>query len=360
MTRTTAAELVRQHPAEAHRAKLEVFDWLAEKQDKRVSKNPGGYLVKSIRKSYVPPKGFESKMAREKKQADERERKRQTEEAERRTEAEERDREEAEQLRVSAYLDSLTPEEREVLKPRRLAKANPFSARQYRRSQGDAKSEARYLKLIVGAHVSEILADRGSAREQRAPWLLTSQGRVESPALRRGKEDLVLSIVSRENGKNLVILGESPLPCPGPPRRITAAGGPCHTHNPHALNSRRVGIGVRGYRESLPLPIVSGDLTGGLCPPVKDNNPSDGFGEGLDHDCVLCGTPHCRRRGELRGKFYVENDRGLHGLPHWRNGGFGVRRGAGVAMVMLQSKDRETCQGRLAGFFVFGSESALC
>ena len=163
VTRTTAAELVRQHPAERIEAKLEVFDWLAEKQDKRVSKNPGGYLAESIRKSYVPPKGFESKMVREKKQADERERKRQTEEAQQRAEAEERACEEAEQLRVDAYVASLTAEEREALQAEALAKANPFFARQYRRSQGDAKSEARYLELIVGAHVSGILADRESA-----------------------------------------------------------------------------------------------------------------------------------------------------------------------------------------------------
>ena len=163
VTRATVAELVRQYPAERIAAKLEVFDWLTEKQDKRVSTNPGGYLAESIRKSYVPPKGFESKMARERRQADERERKRQAEEAQRRAEDEERACEEAEQLRVSAYLASLTPEERETLQAEALAKANPFFIRQYRRSQGDAKSEARYLKLIVGAHVSEILADRESA-----------------------------------------------------------------------------------------------------------------------------------------------------------------------------------------------------
>jgi membrane protein involved in colicin uptake len=138
---------------------------LTEKRDKRLSKNPGGYLAESIRKDYVPPKGFESKTAREKKQADERERKRRAEEAQRRTEAEERAREEAEQLRVDAYLAALTPEEREALQAEALAKTNPFFARQYRRSQGDAKSEARCLKLIVGMHVSEILADRESARE---------------------------------------------------------------------------------------------------------------------------------------------------------------------------------------------------
>ena len=160
VTRATAAELVRQHPAERIAAKLEVFDWLAEKRDKRLSKNPGGYLAESIRKGYIPPKGFESKMAREKKQADERERKRQAEEVQQRAEAEERAREEAKQLRVDAYLASLTLEECEALQAEALAKANPFFARQYRRSQGDAKSEARYLKLIVGAHVSEILANR--------------------------------------------------------------------------------------------------------------------------------------------------------------------------------------------------------
>jgi hypothetical protein len=160
VTRTTAADLVRQYPADAVAAKIEVFDWLAEKRDKRVSKNPGGYLAESIRKGYVPPKGFESKTAREKRQADERERKRQAEEARRRTEAEETAREEAEQLRVDTYLASLTPEEREALQAEALAKANPFYARQYRRSRGDAQSAARYLKLIVEAHVSAILADR--------------------------------------------------------------------------------------------------------------------------------------------------------------------------------------------------------
>ena len=164
VTPTVAAGLVGSHPAEHIQERIEIFDWLSGKEDKRVSKNPGGYLADSIRKGYVPPKGFESKTDREKKQADELELKRQAEEARRRTEAEERAREEANQLRVSAYLDSLTPEEREAFQAEALAKANPFFARQYRRSKGDAKSEARYLKLIVEMHVSGIFADRESAR----------------------------------------------------------------------------------------------------------------------------------------------------------------------------------------------------
>jgi hypothetical protein len=160
VTPVVAAGLAGSHPDERIQERIEIFDWLSEKKDRRVSKNPGGYLAESIRKGYVPPKGFESKTAREKKQADELERKRQAEEAKRRTEADERTREEADQLRVSAYLDSLTPEEREAFQAEALAKANPFFAQQYRRSKGDAKSEARYLKLIVEMHVSGILADR--------------------------------------------------------------------------------------------------------------------------------------------------------------------------------------------------------
>jgi hypothetical protein len=164
VTPVVAAGLAESHPAEHIQERIEVFDWLSGKKDRRVSKNPGGYLAESIRKGYVSPNGFESKTAREKKQADELERKRQVEEAKQRTEAEEKAREEADQLRVSAYLDSLTSEEREALRAEALAKANPFFAQQYRRSKGDVKGEARYLKLIVEMHVSGILADRESAR----------------------------------------------------------------------------------------------------------------------------------------------------------------------------------------------------
>jgi hypothetical protein len=163
VTPVVAAGLAGSHPDEHIRERIEIFDWLSGKKDKRVAKNPGGYLAESIRKGYVPPKGFESELAREKKQADELERKRQAEEARRRAESEERACEEAERHRVSAYLDSLTPEEREALQAEAIAKANPFFARQYRQSKGDAKGEARYLKLIVEMHVSELLAARESA-----------------------------------------------------------------------------------------------------------------------------------------------------------------------------------------------------
>ncbi len=58
VTSRVAAELVAGHPAGRLRTKLEVFDWLVKNEDKRVGKNPAGYLVASIRADYQAPGEF--------------------------------------------------------------------------------------------------------------------------------------------------------------------------------------------------------------------------------------------------------------------------------------------------------------
>ncbi|QDV39077.1 replication initiator protein A [Tautonia plasticadhaerens] len=58
VTESTARELVGQHPAALVSSKLEIFDWLMSKEDRRVRKSPAGYLVESIRRDYAPPRGF--------------------------------------------------------------------------------------------------------------------------------------------------------------------------------------------------------------------------------------------------------------------------------------------------------------
>ena len=58
VTSKVAAELVAGHPAGRLRTKLEVFDWLVKNEDKRVGKNPAGYLVASIRSDYQAPDEF--------------------------------------------------------------------------------------------------------------------------------------------------------------------------------------------------------------------------------------------------------------------------------------------------------------
>jgi hypothetical protein len=58
VTARTAAELVEAHPAGRIQTKIEVFDWLLKNEDKRVGKNPAGYLVASIRADYQAPGDF--------------------------------------------------------------------------------------------------------------------------------------------------------------------------------------------------------------------------------------------------------------------------------------------------------------
>lgn len=79
-----AAELVATHPISRVRAKLEVFDWLVQNQDKRVARNPAGYLVASIRADYQDPADWAAKAAK----AAAREAERRAAEAERRQKAE--------------------------------------------------------------------------------------------------------------------------------------------------------------------------------------------------------------------------------------------------------------------------------
>jgi hypothetical protein len=60
VTGKTAKELVETHPGPRVRAKIEVFDWLIRNEDKRVGKNPAGYLVASIRSDYQAPGDYQS------------------------------------------------------------------------------------------------------------------------------------------------------------------------------------------------------------------------------------------------------------------------------------------------------------
>lgn len=53
-----AAALCAQFPAGHVQARLGVFDWLSENKDERVGRNPPGYLVQSIRQSYLPPADY--------------------------------------------------------------------------------------------------------------------------------------------------------------------------------------------------------------------------------------------------------------------------------------------------------------
>ena len=69
VTPSTAEQTVASFPAERIRRQLEVFDWLVSKKDPKVSRNPAGFLVSSIKSEYVAPRGFVSREEDERRQA---------------------------------------------------------------------------------------------------------------------------------------------------------------------------------------------------------------------------------------------------------------------------------------------------
>lgn len=57
VTAAAAVRLAREYPRELVEAKVTVFDTLRKRRDPCISRNPAGYLVKSIRDDYSPPPG---------------------------------------------------------------------------------------------------------------------------------------------------------------------------------------------------------------------------------------------------------------------------------------------------------------
>ncbi len=123
VTPKSAVELVKQHQAESIQLKIDVFDWLVEKQDKRITQSPEGYLVKSISDDYKAPRGFISAAERQ-KQAEAKRRKDEDAAATRRQqrdqEAQERDR----AAKVNVYLKSLTPDQLSQLEALAIAQSS--------------------------------------------------------------------------------------------------------------------------------------------------------------------------------------------------------------------------------------------
>jgi Replication initiator protein A len=167
VTPTTALDLIEHYPAEHIRARLEAFDWLSSKKDKKVSKNPPGYLVKSIQDGYVDPKGFESEADRAKRTQAETVQRQKAEESKRRREAEETARLEAEEGAIRSYWESLSPAQQESLKAEALTETNSFFFKKYRETEGkDPSAAARYLKLIIDGHIGAILKKPSAANTE--------------------------------------------------------------------------------------------------------------------------------------------------------------------------------------------------
>ncbi len=119
-----AVDLAEQHQADAIGLKIEVFDWLVAKQDKRIAKSPAGYLVKSIADDFVQPKGFIPQAEHDRREAAKRaEHDRLA--ASRRAERAAAAREQEESRRISDHWKSLTTVEQARLQEAADAQADP-------------------------------------------------------------------------------------------------------------------------------------------------------------------------------------------------------------------------------------------
>ncbi|MBV8230790.1 MAG: hypothetical protein JO329_12455, partial [Planctomycetaceae bacterium] len=147
VTAARAAELVRAHP-ERVAGKLEVFDRLVEAKDKRIAKNPAGFLVKSIAEDYPPPPELE----RARRATAERATRDAAEQANREATARERE----ERDRVRAYWEALPPERQVALDAAALAEAAPADRAAY--AAATAPQVRRMLRAgLRDAHIRRLL-----------------------------------------------------------------------------------------------------------------------------------------------------------------------------------------------------------
>jgi hypothetical protein len=150
----TALELTEKVLAERIEAKLEVYDWLVARKDKRVSKNPPGFLVKSIREDFASPRGFVSREEQEQRKRDEAKKASEKAEAKRKEEEEERARDEAEKARSKSFWESLPPGEKERVRAEALAKAQDYCLKQYRLHEKTNPERADYWwRLILSSYL---------------------------------------------------------------------------------------------------------------------------------------------------------------------------------------------------------------
>jgi hypothetical protein len=139
VTRSVAADLVRDFPADRIRHQIAVVDWLRETKPKRV-KDLGAYLADAIRKDFGSPAGFRSRSERAEAEVAARAQQEQQEQA-RQSKARAREVE----ARIAGYWKGLTPAERTALEAAALAGAAPADRAAY-----EAASAPVRRLLLVG------------------------------------------------------------------------------------------------------------------------------------------------------------------------------------------------------------------
>lgn len=158
----SAAQLVREHAADLIEGKIAVFDALRRKDDRRISRNPAGYLVKSIREDYSIPADVSERTGRQVRRLA-LARRDTTNSAAGQRGATETGESQAEE-RVREYLDHLSSAARGRLEQDALELSSGIPADGFRRAiaTGNQRLAAKYRNLIVQQHVLSLLQAQGT------------------------------------------------------------------------------------------------------------------------------------------------------------------------------------------------------
>ena len=147
-------QTVAAHPADRIQAQLEIFDWLVAQKDPKVSKNPPGFLVASIKGEYAPPKNFISREEQQKRDAQADERKARDEARLKEKATKEEAQRTAKETAIQGFWQSLSDEERQRSEGEALASANTLQ-RGLIEGTGPLAEAAR--KSLLDAYALKIL-----------------------------------------------------------------------------------------------------------------------------------------------------------------------------------------------------------
>ncbi len=152
-----ASELVKAHPAPLIESKVEIFDWLKAKQDRKLAKNPAGYLLKSIADNYAVPPGFVPKAEQQRQAEAKRHTDQQADETRRRKQADEA-RERALARKVATHRQSLSPEQLAQVEAEAIAAASD-EIRESLNSPAMQLFRQTLITRIIDEHLGHTLAD---------------------------------------------------------------------------------------------------------------------------------------------------------------------------------------------------------
>lgn len=145
VTKTTAHELVEKYP-DRITEHVDILDYLIERKDPKVTKNPAGFLCKSIEKDYAVPKGYVSKEERiRRKEQHEQQRQEAVKQ-----ETQKRDQINTEQkmaAEIDKFIATLSPEQQKKLRQQAKQEA--------REQYGDTASE---IEIVIDRKIREIAA----------------------------------------------------------------------------------------------------------------------------------------------------------------------------------------------------------